>query len=211
MVLSLLDRLPPSLLAATVRRQVEGGAFLYHRGDPASSVFTVERGRLCLYSTTSEGHTVPFYVVYAGECVSEAALFAEAYCSDVRAEMDSCVRVFPKMALLSAIRENPELAQQFMAAQANRFNALRLRLELRNLRSARERVLQYLGAMAMGGSMSIDRPLRSIADDLGLSQESFYRTLAQLVKEGTIKREKRAIRLALWNIGGATKRMAGDS
>ena len=197
MVLSRLQELPKCLLASTTCRRVEQGSFLYRRGDAAVSVFTLERGRLCLFSTTNEGSTVPFYIVYPGECVSEASLFADAYCGDVQAEVPSCVRVFPKAALLMAIRENPELAQEFMTAQARRFHALRIRLELRNLRSARERVLEYFRAMALPGEEAypIDRPLKCVADDLGLSHESFYRTIAQLLKEGAIRREKRVIRL----------------
>ena len=188
----------PDLLAATVCRRVEKGGYLYRRGDPAVHVFMVERGRMCLYSTTSEGSTVPFYVVHPGEWVSEAALFADAYCGDVRAEVPSHVRVFPKATLLSAIREDPDLAHQFMAAQARRGQALRIRLELRQVRSARERVLQYVRAMATpdGDSFSLERPLKSLADDLGLCPESLYRTVAQLVKDGAIRREKRAIYLA---------------
>jgi len=42
-------------------------------------------------------------------------------------------------------------------------------------------------------SVKLDRPLKSIADDLGLTHESFYRTLAQLVREGAISREKSVI------------------
>lgn len=197
MVLSRLNRLSPHLVAMTGCRRVEAGAFLYRRGDPALNVFTVERGRLCLYSTTSEGSAVPFYTVYPGECISEAALFADAYCGDVRAEVPSRVRVFPKMALHEAMREDPELAEEFMASQAARFRAISIRLELRHLRSARERILQYFREMARMPSESfvVDRPMKGIAEDLGLSHESFYRTVAQLVKEGALKKEKRVIRI----------------
>lgn len=72
---------------------------------------------------------------------------------------------------------------------------LRIRLELRSIQSARERILQSLTAIAPSSEakLLLDRPLKSIADDLGLTHECSYRTLAQLAKEGVIRRRKNAI------------------
>ena len=68
-----------------------------------------------------------------------------------------------------------------------------------------ERILQYLLVMAPPGRATIvvDRPLKSIADDLGLTHESFYRTLAQLAKELIIIRKKGSI---AFQIPGAMSR-----
>lgn len=189
------DRLPADLRAAVSYRDLAAGQMLYYRGDPANAIFAVERGRLRLFSYTSEGKQVPLYVVSPGECVSEAALFADAYCGDVVAEMPSRVAAFPKKPLLMAFQRDPAFAAEFMQKLTRRFNLLRVRLELRSLESARERILQYLLVTAPPGqtSVTLDRPLKSIADDLGLSHESFYRTLTALIKEGLITRTKAAI------------------
>jgi CRP-like cAMP-binding protein len=192
MFLLRLDRLPSELRALVRHRELIAGETLYHRGDPAVAIFAVERGRVQLLSHTSEGRPVPLYVVRPGECVSEAALFAESYCGDVVAEVASRVAVFPKQSLLSAFHNHPSIADEFMALLTKRFNMLRIRLELRNLHSARERILQYLVVTAAPGQarMALDRPLKSIADDLGLTHECFYRTLAQLTQDGIIRRRK---------------------
>ena len=186
------DCVPSELQAVVTHRELAAGQLLYRRGDPAVSIFAVERGRLQLFSYTSEGRPVPLYGIRAGECVSEAALHADNYCGDVVAEVASRVAVFPKGPLLSVFRDYPALGDEFMRLLTRRFNLLRVRLELRSLQSARERVLQYLlfHANASQGSMALDRPLKSIADDLGLTHECFYRTLAQLAKEGAITRAK---------------------
>ena len=184
------ERLPSELNTSATHRELGPGEFLYHRGDPAVSIFAVQRGRLQLFSHTADGKPVPLYVIRPGECVAEAALFAENYCGDVVAEVASRVAIFPKKAVLTAFHAVPQLADEFMALLTNRFNLLRVRLELRNVLSARERVVQYLLFIAPPGATGIklDRPLKSIAEDLGLTHESFYRTLAQLVKEGRIIR-----------------------
>jgi len=189
------ERLPSELRAAVVHRELVSGQVLYHRNDDAVAVFAVERGRLQLMSYTSEGKPVPLYVIRGGECVSEAALFAETYCGDVVAEVPSRVAMFPKSTLLSAFHDHPAMANEFMALLTKRFNMLRIRLELRNLHSARERILQYLMVTAGPGqtSIALDRPLKSIADDLGLTHECFYRTFAQLAKEGAVVRRSGSI------------------
>lgn len=189
------ERLPSELKAMVTHRQLTAGQLLYHRGDRASAVFAVERGRLQLFSYTTEGKPVPLYVIRGGECVSEASLFAETYCGDVVAEVASSVAVFPKAALLSAFHSDPEMSNEFTTLLTKRFNMLRIRLELRNLQSARERILQYLMVTAAPGqtSVDLDRPLKSIADDLGLTHECFYRIFAQLVKEGSVVRRRGSI------------------
>ncbi|MGI9071840.1 MAG: Crp/Fnr family transcriptional regulator [Bryobacteraceae bacterium] len=189
------EKFPAELLADVSHRDLVPNEMLYHRGDQATAVFAVETGRLQLLSYSSDGKPVTIYVVRAGECVSEAALFADCYCSDVIAETASRVAVFPKKPLLEALRKHPELSEEFMAMLARRFNAVRVRLELRNLQSARERVLHYLTlAIAPGEStLVLDRPLKYIAEDLGLASESFYRTLSQLAKDGLITRKNRSI------------------
>lgn len=192
--LSRPERLPPELHSARTHRELRVGEILYHRGDEAVAIFALERGRLQLFSHTTEGKPVPLYVIRPGEFVSEAALFADNYCGDVVAEVASRVAIFPKKAFLDTLHEHPQMADEFMGLLTRRFNLLRIRLELRNLQSARERIMQYLVIAALPGQCSIilDRPLKSIADKLGLTHESFYRTLAQLAKEGAQSRVGRA-------------------
>lgn len=77
--------------------------------------------------------------------------------------------------LLQSLRKHSELSEEFMAMMARRFNSVRIRLELRNMLSARERVLQYLVIATPPGeyTLTLDRPLKYIAEDLRLAPESF--------------------------------------
>jgi len=192
-----LKRLPEGLVATSSVRDLAPNEFLYHRGDPATAVHVVINGRVRLLCVSSEGKQVPLYVARSGECVSEHCLFAETYCSDVIAEVRSQVRAFPQDALRSTLLEYPKLIAEFMSLQTQRFNRIRLSLELRSLRSARERIRQYLGlASSSSGTVRLDRPLKYIAEDLGLAYETFYRTLGQLVDEGVVIRTARTLHLS---------------
>jgi CRP-like cAMP-binding protein len=191
------DELPRALFEASSFRDLARGETLYCQGEPVEAVFLVVHGRLQLCTTTTDGKCVPLYAVRPGECVSEAALFAERYCSDAIAETKSRVQAFPTKSLQNALQRHPDLAAEFMALQAKRCNTLRINLELRSLRSARERILQYIQISAPDGSrkVKVDRTLKSVASDLGLTHETFYRTLAQLIEEGVVKRTRDTLSL----------------
>ena len=189
--------LPKELLTSASLRELAKGEILCRQGEPVEAVFVVLSGRIQLCATTTGGKPVPLYTARAGECVSEAALFAETYCSDVIAETKSRVHAFPNRALRELVCRRSDLAAEFMGLQAERCMRLRIALELRSLRTARERILQYIETFADPRSkiLTLDRTLRNVSDDLGLAHESFYRTLAELVNEGIVIRNKTTLRV----------------
>ncbi|HLY90778.1 MAG TPA: helix-turn-helix domain-containing protein, partial [Acetobacteraceae bacterium] len=71
------------------------------------------------------------------------------------------------------------------------------RMELRNIGSARERVLQYLRlrAGALSRSVALEGQLQDIAAEIGVTRETLYRTLAALEDEGQLARSGSAILL----------------
>jgi CRP-like cAMP-binding protein len=74
---------------------------------------------------------------------------------------------------------------------ARQLQGLRQRLEVRNVGSARERVLLALSLRVTGSTNTVDlpAPLQDFAADIGLTREALYRTLAALEQEGRLKRE----------------------
>jgi CRP-like cAMP-binding protein len=110
------------------------------------------------------------------------------------AAVASCVRAYPKRRLLAAFRADPALAEGFMAVLAREIHTLRARLEERNIRSARERVLHHL-ALAAGDddTLRLDGTLIDLAAEIGLTHEALYRALAALEAEGRISRRRGVI------------------
>jgi CRP/FNR family transcriptional regulator, dissimilatory nitrate respiration regulator len=113
------------------------------------------------------------------------------------ASVPSIVHLLPRSAVLEAFASEPDLAQAFMATLACQVMTLRTRLENRNLRTARERILHYLGLQARGIDrvVRVNGNLKTMATELGLTHESLYRTLAALENEGAIERGDGEIRL----------------
>ena len=189
--------LPASLEAGSTVRVLAPGELLFRQGDPAVAIYKVESGRLRLIRRTVDDHLVILHTARRGEFFAEASLFADAYHCDAVAAVPSSVRVYPKQKAMEAMRKDPALAEAFMARLARQLQELRARMELRNIRSARDRVLQYLRLRAgvQGRSIPVEGQLQDIAAEIGMTREALYRTLAALETEGCLTRTETAILL----------------
>jgi CRP-like cAMP-binding protein len=140
---------------------------------------------------------VALYVAQGGQTFSEAALVSETYHCDAIADVDSEIEIHPKQSLIQALDTDAKASRAFMAHLARQVIALRSRLEIRNIRSAEQRVLQFIRLQVDETDQQVvfQRPLKDIAADLGLTHEAVYRTLAKLEKSAKISRQGRIIRL----------------
>lgn len=178
-------------------RTLTKGEALFHQGDETFAIFAVRRGRVRLMRHLADGSGVCLYVAQAGDTFSEAALYSPQYHCDAIADLESEIEIHPKQALLAAFAENPAAAQAFTAHLARQVISLRAHLEMRNIRSAKDRVWQLLmlNTTDKGQRVTFKRPLKDIANDIGLTHEAFYRALAELEKAGLISRRLRQITL----------------
>jgi CRP-like cAMP-binding protein len=192
---SKLDWLPDPLRRLSKLRTLDTGEVLFRQGDRANAIFEVDGGRMRLVRQTVDNHPVTLHTARPGELFAEAALFADRYHCDAVAAVASRVRIIPKRALTNAFRNDPALAERFMAVLARQIHGLRSRLEGRNIRSARERVLNHLALSAdpVSRSVTLDGTLLDLASEIGLSHEALYRALASLAKEGVIARTRSTI------------------
>jgi CRP/FNR family transcriptional regulator, dissimilatory nitrate respiration regulator len=192
-----LDDAPKSLRQKIQHRSLATGAALFRQGDAVTAVYVVEKGRIAMIRHTSDGRRITLFTACAGDSFAEAALFSDIYHCDAVAEAATSVAVIPKRELLAALARHQHLSQQLMAHLAHQVQNLRQRLELRNIRNARERVWQalVLAAGAKDRTVEFDRPLRAVASDIGLTHEAFYRALSALARTGRIRRRGRRIEI----------------
>jgi CRP-like cAMP-binding protein len=191
------DPLPEPLEAGSAVRVLAPGELLFRQGDRAAAIYKVESGRLRLVRRTVDDHLVILHTALRGEFFAEASLFSETYHCDAIAAAPSSVRVYPKQTVIEAMRTDPALAEAFMARLAHQLQELRAQMELRNIRSARDRVLQYLRLRAgiHGHRIVIEGQLQDIAAEIGMTREALYRTLAALEAGGHLTRTETAILL----------------
>jgi CRP/FNR family transcriptional regulator, dissimilatory nitrate respiration regulator len=195
--MSRMPRLAAALRSAAVERRLAAGEALFHRGDTSAGFFEIVSGRLRLDRTGADGRALTLHAAGAGESIAEASLFSPAYHCDAVAVTDTVVRLYRKSTVLAAFERDPAAAADFMAMLAHQVMTLRTRLEGRNIRSARDRLLHHLMVNAADGRTVILRgTLKELAAELGLSHEALYRALAALEADGEIVREQGCIRLA---------------
>ena len=182
-------------LAATTLR-LAAGAALFRQGTRTLGLFRVLSGRVRLVRLTPGGTEVPMHTAVAGELFAEASIFSAHYHCDAIALQDCEILVYPKAELTRHLLEKPEMLWAFTAEMARRTQDLRTRLEVRQIRSAPDRVLQFLRLRCdADGNWSPPGTLKQWAQELGLTHEALYRALATLEREGRIQRADRLLRL----------------
>lgn len=193
-----LDRLPESLRHAIALRELASEQILFRQGDSASAFFIVETGRFKITRYVAEGRSVTLQIARPGDSFAEIALFSDIYAYTAIAEIASRIIVYPKQELLAALLEHSDLLEDFMTRLIRKNLSLITQLELKDIRAAHKRVLQYLYSLAdmeNVDAVSFDRPLNQIAIDLGLAPATLSRALTRLEREGRIIREQNLIRL----------------
>lgn len=190
-----LNQLPTALKSAVYYRDLKKGEILFTQSHQAESIFMLESGSILLLNYTGDGQQVNHYTAKEGELFAELVLFKDVYLCTAIANSPSQVLVLPKQPFLNALNQSSELAEAFMAQLAERLHESKLLLELRSIRPAYRRVLHYLRLRTPVNETAVilDRPLKDIAGDLGLTPEALSRALAQLQKAGEITREQRMI------------------
>ena len=175
---------------ALERRSLARNEVLFRQGDKVTAIYFIETGRLRLDRRTIDGRSLVLGTTPAGEFFVEAALFAEIFHCDAVATEPSRVRVYPKAAVLNAIRTDSTSAMSFLKIMANQVIELRQRLEVMKVRSAKERLMLYLDLNAGpdGRTVNLRGQLQDIGNELGLTREALYRTLASLERSGAIER-----------------------
>jgi CRP-like cAMP-binding protein len=192
---SLLLAVPHRPMASD--RRIARGETVFRQGDAAAAVYVLQRGRVRLTRTLADGSSVTLHVAEAGESIAEASLWSPRYHCDAVAEADSVVLLVPKTDLLATLATDPERSMAFARAMAEQVRDLRARLELRNIRSAPDRLLAWLRLHAKGKPLvvALTRPWTLIAEELGLTREAVYRALALLERQGRIARKKDGVEL----------------
>ncbi|WP_218918056.1 Crp/Fnr family transcriptional regulator [Noviherbaspirillum massiliense] len=170
-------------------RTLRAGTALFRQGDQPFAVFRLMSGQMRLLRVTPNGAQVPMHTVGPGELFAEASLFSPRYHCNAVATKDSTVLVYPKGEIVRQLKADPEEMWKFAAELAHRVQGLRTRLEVRQIRSAPERVLQALCLRCeASGRWKQDGTLKQFAEELGLTHEALYRALTRLEQDGRITR-----------------------
>jgi CRP-like cAMP-binding protein len=182
---------------AATERALKAGQYLFRVGDRTAGLYEVVEGKVRLVRVDRSGREAILHAAGRGDTLAEASLFSPIYHCDAIATTATIVRLYPRTTLLNELKRDPKAAQAFAEMLARQVMTLRARLEQRNIHSARDRVRHYLvvNADPNGRTVVLSGTLKSFAEELGLSHEALYRTLADMAAQGEIERHNGTIRL----------------
>ena len=181
----------------TAVRELSRDEALFAQGQPALNIYEVVRGSVQLQRHTSNGRTIAIHTAKPGELLAEAALFSPQYHCSAVAKTPSTLRCYPKTKVLAALRKDPRKMELFLARFARQIHALRFQVEIRNTRSAEDRLVLYLelNVDTKDRCLRLAGPLQDLAPELGLTREALYRALAGLERRGAIRRAEGILEL----------------
>jgi len=181
---------------ATQKLLLQKGQQLFSQGGDVENIYLITAGRIKLIRTTIDGTPVVLHIGQAGETVAEASLFSKKYHCSAVADVDSKVTFIKKQALLDFLEDNPKEMYRLLALLACQVRDLRAINEIKNIRSAQERILAFIRCnVDENKEMNLEISLKDTAHRIGLAHETFYRELKQLEALGIISRKSSQIKL----------------
>ena len=158
-------------------RRVLQGTTLFYRGDEVRSVCFVVLGTVELVRHGPDGKPAILQRANDGDMLAEASVFSETYHCDAVATRPAEMAELPRAAFLELLGKDGAFARTWMEHLARQTQTARLRAEILTLKTVSQRLDAWL---AFNGEKLPSRGERiSVAKQIGVSPEAFYREIAR--------------------------------
>jgi len=191
------DRFLNDLNAISMLISKRKGEILFLEGDKGEDLYFVLKGAVKIFKTNSDGKEITINIAQEGELFAEIVLFLKnIYPVGAMAIENSLLLAINSRRMFDKIKENPDFAMKFLGLFAKRLNYLTEKVKELSIDDAKERLLGYLSKKDKGdGIVEIKLPKKEISSSIGISPETFSRTLKKLSEEGVISIEGKIIKL----------------
>jgi CRP/FNR family transcriptional regulator, cyclic AMP receptor protein len=196
--------------ATAVRMTLRGGNVLFSQGEAGDAFYVIERGEIEISVHSLDGRKLVLGILREGEVFGEIALFGGDRMATATALSDCELRRIRRADVLGALRQQPELALDFIDVLCERVRALSGTLEERAFLPVPVRLanrLLYLDAKLSDARGSVTVSQADLADFVGATRETVARTLAVWRSRNWIALSRGSIRIlehaALESIGAA--------
>jgi len=171
-------------------RRLEPEAMLFLEGEPCTGFFVLVEGAIQLTRCNEVPGAHPtLAVVLPVASFAEAAMFGgEAFPATATALKPSRVFHFPKGPFLAAMREDPDLAQAIIHAQAVWLRRLTRTVEQLTGSDSGDRLHTWIREqLPAGASLTLPVTKKILAGQLGMTPETLSRGLRQLQDRGVLR------------------------
>ena len=199
---SLLDSLAPEsrqfVLQRSTVRQLRAGDQLFHDGDEADCMYVIERGRLAVETTTTDGDKAIVRVIGPDQVVGELALLVEGLrrTGTVVALEPSTLRVIGRSVFSDVRARDPRIDRTLVSDLAARLVALSGQFVLNQYGTLEQRVFERLLVLDEAYRNGwIEATQEALAAMSGASRQAVNRVLVEAAGEGLIALRRGAVRV----------------
>ena len=170
----LIEALAPFL---TSEVELAAGATLFRQGGPVRHYHVVRSGCVHLIRRGAEGTSAVMQRATEDSVLAESSLFGAAYHCDALCVADAVLARADIVRVRRALEAELALALELAQHLGREVQRTRARVELLARRTVAERLDGWLALN--GGSLPARGQWRTVAEDIGVSPEAFYRELQQ--------------------------------
>jgi CRP-like cAMP-binding protein len=192
-----LPAFPAALRPYANRLTYGAGKTIFRAGSATRWVYYLVSGCVRLIRRGRAGEEILLHQARASEFFAEASIDSDRYHCDALAMEAATVLRVSAVDLMHLIAADPEFARQWISLLAQQLRAVRTRVERLSLKSAAERIRHFLvtGTPGAAGYVKVNGTLKDLAQELGVTHETLYRTLARMERAGQIERHGYGLRL----------------
>ncbi|MEO6986653.1 MAG: Crp/Fnr family transcriptional regulator [Paralcaligenes sp.] len=186
---SALALVPAVLREVAEYREVKAGEMLFRLGVRPRSILYVIGGEVRLLRHARNGDEIILQRSNGG-FIAEASIDARAYHCDAVVTAAGAVLCLPIQAFKAALAQDNMFHQAWAAHLAREVRKLRARCERLSLNTAAARIIHYIEAEGVDGSVTLNQSRKAWAAELGLTHEAMYRTLRRLQAGGVLNMDR---------------------
>ena len=186
--------LPAALQPACTWLACVRGDRLFTQGKKPDRMVYVASGEVVLQRLGIQGENVVLQRARQG-FVAEASLQSSNYHCDAVVTVSGDLLAIPIKPLRQSLLADPAFAMRWIGMLNQELRRLRAQCERLSLKGVRARLLHLIETEGQRGGLPLDAGLKSMASELGVTHEALYRTVAELEKKGSLRREGGQIRI----------------
>jgi CRP/FNR family cyclic AMP-dependent transcriptional regulator len=183
-------------------RSYPKSAFLYQQGELSTRFYQLVSGRVRILLGTPEGREHVLAIVEPGGLFGEAACFdGLPYHTSSITVQPSTVRVFPREAILAAMRTGPEVTLEILRSITRKQRLFALQIESATFKRAPARVAFILSRLATfygvplpgsrGTRIALHLSHEVLASMIGVTRVTVTREIGALIRDHVIARDGR--------------------
>lgn len=181
----LLAAMPERVRRSIHTQAVPKTAQLFARGDRPQAMYFIVSGEIHLVRSSLTGDQVVLQRAQRG-FLAEASLDQTRYHCDAIAVRPSELLNIPRKAFREALADGA-FSKLWMAYLSGELRRVRAQTERLALKTADARVVHYVETEGNNGSLVLNGSKKDWANELGLTHEALYRTLARMEQRGVLR------------------------